>query len=58
MYRLPDSFKNEMDKIVHDWKHDPEICHSKMDNLMCELLIALGYGAGVRVFDKTTKYYA
>lgn len=32
--------------------------HSAGDDLMCELLRALGYGEGVAVFEAAEKWYA
>ena len=32
--------------------------HRAMDDLMCEILEALGYGKGVEVFKQTHKWYA
>ena len=37
---------------------DMEDRHREMDNLMCELLGSLGYGAGVEIFQETDKWYA
>lgn len=37
---------------------NPEYFHSEADELMCKLLIELGYGAGVEVFLDAEKWYS
>lgn len=37
---------------------DVEYRHKTMDELMCKLLRQLGYGDGIAVFEKTSKWYA
>jgi argininosuccinate synthase len=37
---------------------DHEERHAKADDLMCDLLSALGYDRGVRIFRGTTRFYA
>lgn len=37
---------------------DKELFHTKADELMCKLLIELGYGQGVEVFLDTPKWYS
>ena len=41
-----------------DEKDDKEDFHIKADDLMCNLLIELGYGQGVEVFLDTPVWYA
>lgn len=59
----PLEFEEEMRKIRSryidncGWD-DEEICHEKMDELLCEMLRQLGYGGGVAIFDGTNKWYA
>ena len=49
----------EFEKCMKDLRSgDVEEAHCKMDDLMCELLIALGYEAGVKIFEKQDKWYA
>lgn len=38
--------------------YDEEDCHFEMDVLMSDLLISLGYGEGVEIFNNTDKWYA
>ena len=37
---------------------DVEKSHKKADQLMCDLLETLGYGRGVKIFNKMGKWYA
>ena len=37
---------------------DNELFHIKADELMCKLLIELGYGQGVEVFLDAPKWYS
>ena len=37
---------------------DPEQAHADADQMMCDVLRHLGYGAGVDVFLKMLKWYA
>lgn len=52
----PEEFANEMKELSN--AEDLETMHSKMDELMCSILCALGYGDGVEVFIATDKWYA
>lgn len=52
----PDEFKEKMNLIVS--KKNIESGHVEMDSLMCDLLITLGYGEGVKIFDSVEKWYA
>lgn len=51
-------FYEKMLQIREDYKGDEEVCHCRMDDLMCEALNDLGYEAGVRVFETTEKWYS
>ena len=51
----PDEFR---EKMIAAQSADAEVAHSKMDELMCELLRELGYGSGVDVFDYQERWYA
>lgn len=51
-------FYEKMAEIRAIYKGDPELCHIKMDELMCELLIKLGYEAGVNVFNSIDRWYS
>lgn len=57
----PEEFEMKMREIrrtLHDEYDDEECCHSAMDDVMCELLVMLGYKAGVDIFLDTPKWYA
>ncbi len=52
----PDEFKEQMEYISR--KGDTEWRHMDADDLMGEMLTALGYGEGVKIFDDMYKWYA
>lgn len=62
----PEQFRQKMldiygggpDRLRPGLDYDLESTHSSADNLMCELLRSLGYGAGVEVFRQADKWYA
>ena len=54
----PKEFEEIMRNCVIDNCNDPEDCHIKMDNLMCDLLKALGYEDGVKIFENIPKGYS
>lgn len=54
----PKEFKKRMEEIAHEYGDDDEIAHIKADELLCEVLIDLGYGAGVEIFEKLGKWYS
>lgn len=54
----PEEFANEMYKIVTKYAGDAQVIHIAMDGIMCELLTALGYDEGVKVFQRAPKHYA
>jgi len=43
--------------IVDSVGDDPEGCHVRLDGLLCEVLIGLGYTKLVRIFEKQEKWY-
>jgi hypothetical protein len=55
----PDEFATEM-KILFpdDEDYDVEGSHSTADDIMCDILIELGYTEGVEIFKKARKWYA
>lgn len=55
---IPAEFERRMTKISEWNKHDEEQSHSDADDLMCELLVQLGYSAGVSIFKKMVKWYS
>lgn len=58
----PEMFTDKMKAIINDSKNeivfDEEVAHARMDDLMCEVLVELGYEEGVRIFEETSKYYS
>lgn len=52
----PEEFEKRMRKLQKN--DDEEGRHVFMDKLMCEVLIELGYKAGVDIFEGTCKWYA
>lgn len=52
----PEEFQIRMRKL-HD-NDDIEERHILMDQLMCELLIDLGYWEGIYIFNNTEMWYA
>jgi hypothetical protein len=52
----PKEFADQMRHIFADI--DKEHAHMLADDLMCTLLIQLGYPAGVRVFRDADKWYS
>ena len=51
-------FAERMRAIRLEYEDDEEVCHRKMDDLMCTTLRTLGYEEGVDIFLDTPKYYA
>ena len=54
----PEEFENEMAKLRFVKDDDLEGRHVAMDELMYNVLISLGYGDGVDIFNNTYKWYA
>ena len=52
----PEEFAAKMQEIAE--AGDPEAAHTEADALMCKVLAALGYEAGVRTFRHMRKWYA
>lgn len=63
----PEEFKTQMKNISKDVMElddqNPnmpsmiETAHIKADELMCEILIELGYEEGIKIFKRMEKYY-
>ena len=51
-------FTERMSAIRLEFEDDEEVCHEKMDELMCDTLRNLGYEEGVDIFEKTPKWYS
>lgn len=52
----PEAFATRMKEIATIG--DEEIAHPRADDLLCDVLEQLGYGAGVQVFREMHKWYA
>jgi hypothetical protein len=52
----PKEFKIKIKSLVN--KDDYEKAHGEMDNILCDLLISLGYQAGIKIFKKQGKWYS
>lgn len=52
----PEEFEKAMSDLAELW--DFEIRHSEMDELMCKVLVHLGYGKGVNIFEASERWYA
>lgn len=53
----PEEFAAEMLRLQKNIG-DEEARHGDMDELMCHVLISLGYEKGVEIFNNTPKWYA
>lgn len=51
-------FERRMRDIWLEHSDDPEVCHQKMDECMCEALEEFGCYEGVKIFKESEKYYA
>lgn len=54
----PSEFAVELRRIEEKYDGDPEAAHARADDLLCEVLISLGYGEGVGVFGCMRKWCA
>jgi hypothetical protein len=54
----PEQFRDDMQKIREEVGGDEEVAHARMDNLLCRVLVELGYRDGVAIFDKQLKWYS
>ena len=52
----PEEFKEAMEKAIKG--PDIEANHADADDLMCKLLISLGYGEGIKVYESEERWYA
>lgn len=53
----PKEFKEKMSEIAKECG-DTEEVHINADDLLCKVLIELGYGEGVGVYEDIGKWYA
>lgn len=51
-----EEFADQMEALALNG--DDEARHASMDELMCHVLIGLGYKDGIEIFNRTDKYYA
>ena len=54
----PEEFQIKMQEIKNNYGGDEEAFHGKADDLLCEVLIELGYKNGVEIFKNSDKWYA
>ena len=54
----PKEFAEMMNEVKTNYKDDKETCHAKMDDILCMVLIDLGYEDGVMTFLRTSKWYS
>ena len=54
----PSEFEDRMKELASHQSDDREFMHQDMDDLMCDILEAIGYGRGVEIFRQTPKWYA
>ena len=54
----PEQFRDEMQKIREEIGGDVEVAHACMDDVLCRVLMELGYRDGVAIFDEQDKWYA
>lgn len=47
-----------VDGIKERYSDDPEVAHSRADDMLCDLLRSLGYTKTADKFDEIPKYYA
>lgn len=53
----PMEFADKMSTIFGK-RYDEEAAHIDADDLLCEVLVDLGYAEGVKVFNDAHKWYA
>ena len=54
----PEEFALTMSDIRKRSENDPEVCHVRMDDCLCDTLRELGYGEGIDIFNDTYKWYS
>lgn len=55
---LAEGYERRMHDIRSAYEDDPEVCHQKMDECLCDILEELEFYGVVRIFKETEKYYA
>lgn len=51
-------YKEKLDEIEELYEGDTEVLHSKADELLCDLLLDIGYPKVVEKFKSLPKWYA
>ncbi len=54
----PEEFYKQMKELHEKFGEDEEVAHSMMDDMICKVLMELGYQEGVDVFRNQAKWYA
>lgn len=54
----PEQFEETMAALESCYHDDPEGFHHHADELMCTVLKAYGFSAGIDIFEKAKKWYA
>lgn len=54
----PTVFKNCLIELHERFSDDEEVCHIKMDDVLCKQLESLGFEDGIEIFRGTKKWYA
>lgn len=56
----PEEFRDKMVRLYDKPRSDLDIDteHEEADRIMCQILAALGYGAGVMIFREAPKWYS
>jgi hypothetical protein len=54
----PEQFDYEVDRLIKEYKKDPEALHSCLDSLMEDVLWDLGYFKGVKKIKSCTRWCA
>lgn len=54
----PEQFEETMATLESCYHDDPEGFHRHADELMCTILKAYGFSAGIDIFEKAKKWYA
>lgn len=56
--RLNDKYLERMNEVKQRYGDDEETAHYLADEILCDLLISLGYAELVKVYDSVPKWYA
>lgn len=56
--RLNDKYLERMNEVKQRYEDDEETAHYLADEILCDLLINLGYAELVKVYDSVPKWYA